>query len=68
MRRKCGVAGFWDPQPVRVHGELAALAWNTSQGTSIHALADLDMQKIPHYNVIMEETRMTDRLVPGTDR
>jgi predicted phosphatase len=51
-----------------VHGELAALAWNTSQGTSIHALADLDMQKIPHYNVIMEETRMTDRPVPGTDR
>jgi len=51
-----------------VHGELAALAWDTSRGTSIHALADLDMQKIPHYDIIMKEMLMTDRLVPGTDR
>ena len=63
-RRKCGVAGFWDHQPIGVHGELAALAWNRSRGTSIRALAGLNMQKIPHYNVIVKEMLMTDRLVP----
>jgi len=68
MRRKCGVVSFQDHQPIRVHGELVALAWDVSREASIRALVDLDMQKIPHYNAIMKEILMTDRIAPGTNR